>query len=159
METIFFVTSFFGNGTRSVSKVATEAKPRTVSSKHKKIFRMKNYFYLLMIVTLSFFSCNQEQKEFNQSQWKTRDDILYNHREGMIQDLQTNYLKKGMKLNDVESLLGENQLTGTEDSLQLQYEIFVDYGFDIDPVETKFLVLNFNQDSTLINSYIHHWEK
>ena len=120
---------------------------------------MKNYFYLLMIVTLSFFSCNQEQKEFNQSQWKTRDDILYNHREGMIQDLQTNYLKKGMKLNDVESLLGENQLTGTEDSLQLQYEIFVDYGFDIDPVETKFLVLNFNQDSTLINSYIHHWEK
>jgi len=31
METIIFITSSFGNGKRSVSKVATEAKPRDVS--------------------------------------------------------------------------------------------------------------------------------
>jgi hypothetical protein len=31
METIIFITSFFGNGKRSVPKVATEAKPRDVN--------------------------------------------------------------------------------------------------------------------------------
>jgi hypothetical protein len=120
---------------------------------------MKNYFYLLTIVGLIFFSCEQEQIKFNQNQWNTPDDILYNHRETMIKDLQTNYLKKGMKLNDVEKLLGENQLTGEEDSIQLQYEIYTDYGSDIDPVETKTFIINFNADSALINTHVYHWEK
>lgn len=120
---------------------------------------MNKHYYILTIIILVFFSCKQEQKKFNQSEWKTRDDIVYNHRELMIQDLQTNFLKKGMKLSEVEKLLGENDLSDETDSIQLQYEIFVDYGFDIDPVETKYFVINFKSDSTLINSYIYHWEK
>jgi len=119
---------------------------------------MKKFYYLLAFILLSFFSCKQ-QKKFNQIQWKTRDDIVNNHREQMIQDIQTNYLKKGMKLSEVEKLLGEIDLSDEADSIQLQYEIFVDYGFDIDPFETKTFVINFKTDSTLINSYIYHWKK
>ncbi|MHB1146220.1 MAG: hypothetical protein ACYC01_01345 [Lutibacter sp.] len=55
----------------------------------------------------------------------------------MIEDLSKNYLKPGMKFVETERLLGKNQLSDEKDSLQLQYEIYTDYGSDIDPIETK----------------------
>jgi len=77
----------------------------------------------------------------------------------MIEDLSKNYLKPGMKFADTEKLLGKNQLSDPKDSLQLQYEIYTDYGSDIDPVETKTLIVNFNADSTLTSIRVDHWEK
>ncbi len=76
----------------------------------------------------------------------------------MIHDLQEKYLKTGMKYKDVEKLLGKNNFNADRDSIQLQYEIYTDYGSDIDPIETKTLIINFNADSTLINSRIDHWK-
>ena len=83
----------------------------------------------------------------------------YNHRELMIEDLSKNYLKQGMKFADTEKLLGKNQLSDGKDSLQLQYEIYTYYGSDIDPIETKTLIVNFSADSTLTNIWVDHWEK
>ncbi|GAA6768629.1 hypothetical protein AAFH68_45850 [Flavobacterium sp. CGRL1] len=105
-----------------------------------------------------FVSCKQEQIKFNQRKWNTRNDIDYNHRGLMIEDLSKNYLKPGMKFAAIEKLLGRNELK-EKDSLQLHYEIFVDYGSDIDPIETKTLIVNFNSDSTLANIRVDHWEK
>ena len=34
-----------------------------------------------------FASCKQEQIKFNQNQWNIQNDIDYNHRELMIEDL------------------------------------------------------------------------
>jgi hypothetical protein len=41
METKNFITSFFGNGKRSVPKVATEAKPRDVGSNYTAEYTIK----------------------------------------------------------------------------------------------------------------------
>lgn len=121
---------------------------------------MKNTLYLsLLFVILIFISCTKEQIKFNQNQWNTPDDIDYNHRELMIEDLAKNHLKKGMKFVDAERLLGKNQLSDERDSLQLQYEIYTYYGSDIDPIETKTLMINFSADSTLTNIWVDHWEK
>lgn len=116
------------------------------------------YIYLYTII-LSFTSCKPEQTKFNQTQWKTRNDIDYNHRELMIDDLAKNYLKPGIKFHEIENLLGKNDFVNEQDSLQLQYEIYVDYGSDIDPIETKTLIVNFDSDSTLTKIRIDHWEK
>jgi hypothetical protein len=121
---------------------------------------MRNNLYLsFFVIILIFTSCKQEQIKFNQSQWNTPDDIDYNHRELMIEDLSKNYLKHGMKFADTEKLLGKNQLSYGKDSLQLQYEIYTYYGSDIDPIETKTLIVNFSVDSTLTNIWVDHWEK
>lgn len=121
---------------------------------------MRNNLYLsFLIIILIFVSCKQEQIKFNQSQWNTPDDIDYNHRELMIEDLSKNYLTHGMKFVDIEKLLGKNQLSDEKDSLQLQYEIYTYYGSDIDPIETKTLIINFCADSTLTNIWINHWGK
>ncbi|MGQ7944221.1 hypothetical protein [Flavobacterium sp. WC2509] len=123
---------------------------------------MRNNLYLpFLVIILIFVSCKQEQEEikFNQSRWNTRNDIDYNHRELMIEDLSKNYLKPGMKFTETERLLGKNQLSEEKDSLQLRYEIYTDYGSDIAPIETKTLIVSFNSDSTLTSIRVDHWEK
>lgn len=121
---------------------------------------MRNYLYLpFLIIILIFVSCKQEQIKFNRSRWNTRNDIDYNHRELMIEDLSKNYLKPGMKFTETEKLLGINKLSEERDSLQLQYEIYTNFGSDIDPIETKSLIVNFNSDSTLTSIRVDHWKK
>jgi hypothetical protein len=121
---------------------------------------MRNYSYLFFfVIVIIFVSCKQERIKFNQVEWNTLNDIDYNHRELMIEDLSKNYLKPEMKFQDVEKLLGNNELNMKRDSLQLQYEIYTYFGSDIDPIETKTLIVNFKSDSTLTNIRIDHWEK
>lgn len=114
------------------------------------------YSFLILILLIS---CEQKQVKFEEKKWKTRNDIYCNHREFMIQDLKENYLKPGIKYNDVKELLGGNYNERSEDSIQLQYEIYTDFGTDIDPVEIKTFILNFNSDSVLVNTRIDHWSK
>lgn len=110
---------------------------------------------LILIIT----SCHHKQTEFNKSEWNTPNDIDYNHRELMIDDLRSNYLKQRMKARDVLDLLGNAESVTVNDSIQFYYEIFTDYGYDIDPVETKYLIINFDKDSTLISTRIEHYKK
>lgn len=120
---------------------------------------IKKLKVIILLISIFLISCKQKQVKFEQNKWKTRNDIDYNHRELMIQDLKQNYLKPEMKYNDVEKLLGENYNERSEDSIQLQYEIYTDFGTDIDPVETKTFIVNFNSDSVFINAKIDHWSK
>ncbi len=120
---------------------------------------MKKLYYLIFLISILLISCKQKKVKFEQNKWKTRNDIDYNHRELMIQDLKQNYLKPEMKYNDVEKLLGGNYNERSEDSIQLQYEIYTNFGTDIDPVETKTFIVNFTSDSVLVNTRIDHWSK
>jgi len=40
----------------------------------------------------------------------------------------------------------------------IAYEVMVDYGWDIDPVETKTLIVRFSSDSLYTGSEIKHWK-
>lgn len=112
-------------------------------------------FLFLMILITSFTN----QVLFNREGWNTINDIDYNHREPMIKDLQKEYLKSGMHYNHVLKLLGTNGEYHDSADVQLRYDIFVDYGWDIDPIQTKIFIINFLQDSTYVSSEIYHWKK
>lgn len=120
---------------------------------------MKKLYTIIFLIPVLLISCEQKQVKFEQNKWKTRNDIDYNHREFMIQDLKANYLKPGIKYKEVEKLLGGNYNERSEDSIQLQYEIYTDFGTDLDPVETKTFIVNFTSDSVLVNKRIDHWSK
>ena len=120
---------------------------------------MKKLHTIIFIISILLISCEQKQVKFEQNKWDARNDIDYNHREFMIQDLKENYLKPGIKYKEVEKLLGKNYNERSEDSIQLQYEIYTDFGTDIDPVETKTFIVNFTSDSVFVNTRIDHWKK
>lgn len=119
---------------------------------------MKNTCLYLIFLSIFFTSCSKEIL-FNKENWNNGYDGFYNHREFMIEDLQKNYLKSKMHYNDVIKLLGTNGEYHDSTDIQLNYEIFVYYGWDINPVETKSLIINFLPDSTYISSEISHWKK
>ena len=60
METIIFITSFFGNGKRSVPKVATEAKPRDVMGYSKKATMSR--ISTLMIIMIFLNACGSQER-------------------------------------------------------------------------------------------------
>lgn len=119
---------------------------------------MKNTCLYLIFLSIFFTSCSK-QIPFNKESWNNGYDGFYNHREFMVEDLQQNYLKAKIHYNDVVKLLGTNGEYHDSTDIELHYEIFVDYGWDIDPVETKSLIINFLPDSTYVSSDIHHWKK
>ncbi len=96
--------------------------------------------------------------EFDKSKWNERFDGFYEYRENMVKDLMQNHLKKGMEYRTVVELLGEPVDSENNKTNEISYEIMVDYGWNIDPMEGKILYLEFEKDSTLIKSRLEHWE-
>ena len=96
--------------------------------------------------------------EFDKSKWNERFDGFYEYRENMVEDLMQNHLKKGTDYKKVVELLGEPVDSQNNKTNEISYEIMVDYGWNIDPMEGKVLYLEFEKDSTLIKSRLEHWE-
>ena len=96
--------------------------------------------------------------EFDKSKWNERLDGFYEYRENMVEDLMQNHLKKGMDYKGVVELLGEPIDSKNNKTNEISYEIMVDYGWNIDPMEGEVLYLEFEKDSTLIKSRLEHWE-
>jgi|SRR5690606_38277681 hypothetical protein len=119
---------------------------------------MKTTYSLLFLFLMMFVTSCKRQIPFDEESWNNGYDGFYNHREFMVEDLQQNYLKSKIHYNDVVKLLGTNGEYHDSTDIELHYEIFVDYGWDIDPVETKSLIINFLPDSTYVSSEISHWK-
>ena len=121
---------------------------------------MKSTYIVLFLFLMILISSCTRQIPFDKESWESAvDGTSYNQREFMVEDLQRNYLKSKIHYNDVVKLLGTNGEYHDSTDIELHYEIFVDYGWDIDPVETKSLIINFLPDSTYVSSDIHHWKK
>ncbi len=95
--------------------------------------------------------------EFEKSKWNKSLDGFYEYRENMIQDVMENRLKKGMKLNKVIELLGEPRNYQNKNNHEI-YEIMVNYGLNIDPMEGKELHIEFDKDSTIIDYKLKYWK-
>lgn len=116
---------------------------------------MKSICWILL---LSFCSCNH-QIPFDKEKWAQRIDGFYMHREKMIDDVMDNHLKVGMRYIEIEKRLGKpNHFLNAKDN-KIVYEILIDYGWDIDPVEEKNLFIFLSEDSTLVDAHVDHWEK
>jgi outer membrane protein assembly factor BamE (lipoprotein component of BamABCDE complex) len=119
---------------------------------------MNNKIFLLIVITL-LSSCGVKDMEFEKSKWNERFDGFYEYRENMVQDLMENHLEKGMELKNVVKLLGEPGNYHNKEENEIIYEIMVDYGWNIDPMEGKELHIEFDKDSIVTNFRIEHWGK
>lgn len=120
-----------------------------------KITIQKVFFFLILSTILG---CGPKEIEFSKVKWTKNVDGFYMHREEMISDLMKNHLHKGMKYKEVEDLLGKPEKYSDLENNVIAYGIMVDYGWNIDPVETKTLKIELTKDS-LVNDYeILHWK-
>ena len=111
---------------------------------------------LLTIVTILLLTTSCQQK-FNSEKWKIEEDLrTYPFREAMLADIVENKKFIGLPFAQIVDSLG--QPTSAENG-QLFYIIKEDYGFDIDPVYTKDLVLTIDKDSLVTDVRIKEWRK
>ena len=113
---------------------------------------------ITFICLLLFIGCGSKQMKFDKSEWNKRFDGFYEYRENMVQDLMDNHLKKGMEMHKVIELLGEPGNYYNKKPNEIIYEIMVDYGWNIDPMEGKELYIEFDKDSTIIDFKLKHWK-
>jgi outer membrane protein assembly factor BamE (lipoprotein component of BamABCDE complex) len=96
--------------------------------------------------------------KFDQTKWNKNIDGIYEYRENMVADLMQNHLKNGMDYKKVIELLGEPENYHNKKTNEIIYEIMVDYGWNIDPVEGKELHLEFDKDSIITKIKLEHWK-
>jgi len=99
-----------------------------------------------------------KEKEFDKSKWNERFDGFYEYRDNMVQDLMDNHLTKGMDLNEVIELIGAPGNYQNEKPNEITYEIMVDYGWNIDPMEGKELYIEYDKDSIVTDFRLEHWK-
>ena len=104
-----------------------------------------------MIIITQLSGCEIKEMEFDKSKWNERFDGFYEYRENMVQDLMENHLEKGMEFKKVIELLGEPGNYQNKKENEITYEIMVDYGWNIDPMEGKELYIEFDKDSTVFS--------
>ena len=99
-------------------------------------------------------SCNYS---FDKTGWLKKEDVEdYPLRDNMLKDLLSNYKLRGLKYGELIDLIGKPQIN---DSSTISYQIEVDYGFNIDPVHTKYLTFELNKDSLVVDYKIEEWKK
>lgn len=118
---------------------------------------MKN---LMVIFCLWFLTaCGNNQIDFEKSKWNERADGFYKFRESMANNLMESHLKKGMTYPELTDLIGEPENFANLKTNTIGYTIMEDYGWDIDPVETKTLLIELTADSLVQDFKLKHWKK
>lgn len=113
-----------------------------------------------IIICLCFFaSCGNKQIEFDQSKWNKSIDGFYEYREVMVNDLMNNHLEKGMNYQQLTDLIGKPENIANLKAYTIGYTIMEDYGWDIDPVETKTLLIELTKDSLVKDFKVEDWKK
>lgn len=120
---------------------------------------MKFTVSVIIAFTLLLTSCGVKEDKFQRELWMDRGDITYPYRERMVNDLMTNVLRIGMSYHDCTDLLGKAEFHNQSSNTTIGYTVMENYGWDIDPIETKTLYLTFSNDSTLTRFRLEHWER
>lgn len=114
---------------------------------------------MLLFCLCVFNACGDTQIEFEKSGWSQRSDFTYTFRESMVEDLMENHLEAGMTYEQVTDLLGEPETLSHSEENTIGYTIMEDYGWDIDPVERKSLMIQLTADSLVQDFRVSHWKK
>ena len=114
--------------------------------------------FVLTLLALALISCQRKQK-FDKRKWAEVADLMtFPNRKFMIDDLVQDYQLKGKTFYQLTELLGPPQ-SKLDSTLQVYYDIDVDYGFDIDPVYSKTLTIEFDKDTIVRKYEMNEWKK
>ncbi|MES2589417.1 MAG: hypothetical protein V4622_10585 [Bacteroidota bacterium] len=106
---------------------------------------IKLIFSLILIISL--FSCSRNV-EYNKELWDVKNDgFYYSNREFMLDDLINNYHLKGKHIKELNEIFNNVVVDTFENHYRISFNIVTDYGWNIDPVYTKDLILELNKDS------------
>lgn len=109
--------------------------------------------HLLFVVGLT--SCDRN-KPFDRTGWNNKVDWgVYPEREEMLDDLLRQHAFTGQPLSKVQEQLGSPDLIQHD---SVGYLIAEEYGWDVDPVRTKYLYLVYNADSLITATKVHEWK-
>lgn len=118
-----------------------------------------NFKILLLILPLILFSCKREIK-FDVEKWNDIEcNITYENRDAMLNDLLKNYHLKGRNINEMEKIFGKiEEHNFSSDENLLSFTVLQKWS-GIDPIYTKNLNIEYNQngiiDSAFITEYKH----
>lgn len=111
---------------------------------------------LLAIGTILILTASCQER-FNSKKWKIKEDLgTYPFREAMVGDIIEHKNFIGLKYRQLIDSLGE---PSRRDKNRIYYSIETDYGRDVDPVYTSYLVLVFDKDSLVKEIKIEEWKK
>jgi hypothetical protein len=119
---------------------------------------LKFYLFFLIITLFINSSCESNEIKFDKSKWNEKVDGIYLYREKMATDLIANHLRKGMIYREIVELLGNPEVYSDLGENIIASAIMEDFGWDIDPVETKTLIIELTKDSMVNNYEIMHWK-
>lgn len=112
-----------------------------------------------VIVFFLFVACGQKEMEFDSTKWNEDPYSFYPYRKDMVNDLMNNHLKVGMTYKQLIDLIGQPENYTNLDSNSVAYCVLEEHGWDIDPVETKTLIIELTKDSLVRNYKLEHWKK
>lgn len=111
---------------------------------------MKTFKFIIAITLLiGFTGC---QQKFDAQKWAITVDGTYPHREKMLDDLLENYPLKDKTVQETVELLGLPDNYCDHNPYEMTYRIVQDYGWNIDPVYTKYLHLQLDDSSNPVDS-------
>jgi len=113
----------------------------------------------ILAFALLLSSCADPSIDFKKESWNERSDLIYSNRSKMLRSLLADHLTEGMTRIQVTQLLGRPENWSNIPTNEIGYEIEVDYGWNIDPVKGKNLLLQFSDDSLLTNITVLEWGK
>jgi hypothetical protein len=94
---------------------------------------------------------------FDKKGWSQKEDWNYPQRENMVNDLIKHHQLKGLSYKQLTDPLGEPE--NFPDTSGIHYQLLMDFGDDIDPVHTKYLVFKLTKDSVVSGYRIKEWKK
>lgn len=104
---------------------------------------------LLSLNILILFSCDFNRTKFDRKIWITADGLHQGHRKNMVKDLMKHHLKTGMSYKEIIDLLGLPDESNIHKDYVVSYEVYEDFGWDIDPISYTYLNISLTKDSTL----------
>lgn len=113
-----------------------------------------NKSILLIIICSVLISCNKEMK-YDVNKWnENEENITFENRNAMLNDLLQNYHLKGRNINEMETIFGPiDEHNFSDEENRLVFEVLRKWR-GIDPIYTKYLNIRFNQKGIIDSVYI-----
>lgn len=113
-----------------------------------------------MFLFLVLNSCDHKL-DFDKKRWCSESALeIYEERNRMMDDLMENHNLNGMTIDEVQTFFGcIDYLDTINKPFNIQYTVFMDYGWDIDPVHTKTLKIYLNSDFKVQSMKVLEWKK
>jgi len=118
----------------------------------------KFVFLPILMILFVASSCQMKynKKKWNEGSWEMEQ---FEFRDKMLDDLLETHQLKGKSLEELDKLFGDFRIDTFENDAKICFDIVTDYGWDIDPVYTKDLILSLGKDSLVCKVEVIEWKK